>query len=386
MRVGFLLNHYEPHQVPHVVPTAFALSRLRPGWHVEIMCSTAAEAQFAAEIAALYPGERAVISRLHIPFLARALDPIVRQLSFRRKRAVLRANASLFASLDALVIPELTSLALKDDPRLAHLRLIFTGHGMGDPQARGLGFFEPRSDRADLILLPSRRVRDLALGAGRLRGVPHGVTGYVKLEIAKGPRPQLFRNGRPTVLYNPTQIREKTSWHRFGTRVLDHFARSERYNLIFAPHVLLFRRQFSRRGARLPRRFRTTSTMLIDLGSRASVDMTYLRAADIYLGDQSSQVYEFVNWPRPCVFLDAHGADWQSNPAFRSWSFGPVVDDPDRLGAAIERSVADFDRYRPVQEAAREEDQVRGDLAPSDRGATIIAEFLETGRIAECWL
>ena len=386
MRIGFLLNHYEPHQVPHVAPTAFALSRLRPEWHVEIMCSTAPEARFAGDIAALYPGERAVISRLRIPLFARAMDPLVRQVSFRRKRAVQRANASLFASFDALVVPELTSLALKDDPRLAHLKMIFTEHGMGDPYARAFGVFEPRSERADLILLPSRRMRDLALAAGRLRGVPHGVTGYVKLEIVRGPRPQLFGNGRPTVLYNPTQSPEKTSWHRFGARVLDHFARSDRYNLIFAPHVLLFRRQLSRRGARLPRRFRTTSTMLIDLGSRASVDMSYVRAADVYLGDQSSQVYEFITWPRPCVFLDAHAADWRSNPAFRSWSFGPVVDDPDCLGDAIERSLAAFDRYRPVQEAAREEDQVGGDLAPSERGATMIAEFLETGRVAECWL
>lgn len=385
MRIGFVLNHYEPHQVPHVAPTAFALSRLRPDWHVEIMCSTPAEAGFAADIAVLYPGERAVISRLRVPLYARALDPLVRQLSFKRKRAVQRANTSLFASFDALVVPELTSLALKDDPRLAHLRMIYTGHAMGDPYARAFGVFDPRSDRADLVLLPNRRMREVAAALGRLRGVPHGVTGYVKLEIARGPRPQLFQNGRPTVLYNPTQSPEKTSWHRFGARVLDHFLRSDRYNLIFAPHVLLFRRQLSRRGARLPRRFRTTPTMLIDLGSRASVDMTYVRAADIYLGDQSSQVYEFVNWPRPCVFLDAHGADWRLNPAFRSWSFGPVVDDPDCLGAAIEGSMAEFDRYRPAQEAAREEDQIGGDLSPSERGATIVAEFLETGRIAD-WL
>jgi hypothetical protein len=95
MRIGFVLNHYETHQVPHVAPTAFALSRLRPEWHIEIMCSTAAEAHFAADIAVHYPGKRVLISRLRVQLYARTIDPLVSQVSFRRKRAVQRANTSL---------------------------------------------------------------------------------------------------------------------------------------------------------------------------------------------------------------------------------------------------------------------------------------------------
>ncbi len=383
MQVGVLLNHYEPHQAPHVAPYGFALSRLRPDWTVRILCSTEAELAFAADIGQVYPDHRARIERLRTPFHARALDPVAQHFAFYRKRAVLKGNAEVFAELDALLTPELTSLALKDDPRLSHLRLVHTGHGMADPFGRGFGAMDPRSDRADLLLLPSRRIADLALERGRLRRPAWGVSGYPKFEMAQGPRPRLFDNDRPTVLYNPTQSPAKTSWPRFGPQVLDFFARSDRWNLIFAPHVLLFRRRFTR-GARLPRRFRSSPTLRIDLGSRASVDMTYLRAADLYLGDQSSQIYEFINWPRPCVFLNAQGAD-PADTRYRSWSFGPVVDDPAALGPALDLAMTGFHRWEPVQRQARDQDRPGGELRASDRGAAIVAEFLETGAVSDRW-
>ena len=51
--------------------------------------------------------------------------------------------------------------------------------------------------------------------------------------------------------------------------------------------------------------------VIVDLDSHRLNDMTYTNAADIYLGDVSSQVYEFSTQPRPCVFINAHGVAWQ---------------------------------------------------------------------------
>lgn len=379
MRVGFLLNHYETHQVPHVAPTAFALSRIRPNWHVEILCSTAAEAAFVDEIAALYPGHRAVASRLHVPLAARLVDPLVRQVAFYRKIAVQKANIDRFAGFAAIVTPEMTSLSLREDPRMAGVRQIFTNHGAGDGYGKAVGLFDPRLDGFDLALLPGPRIVEELTALGRFRHSRHAVVGYPKLEIAPLARARrFFDNDRPTVLYNPTQTPAASSWFRFGPAVLDFLMASGDFNLIFAPHVLLFRRSWSR-GARLPRRFRSTDTVLIDTGSRASVDMTYLEAADIYLGDLSSQVYEFITRPRPCVFLDPIGVEHEGNPDFRTWSFGPVVRDPARLGEALHRSMADFDRYRPVQEAARDRNFAPSPVPASTRAATAIATYLETG-------
>lgn len=383
MRIGFLLNHYEPHQVPHIAPFAFALSCLRPDWVVDILCSTGAESDFAAEIGATHPGHRCTMVPLDVPLFARLADPLLRQVAFYRKVAVQRANMDRFATYDALVVPEMTSLALKDDPRTAGVKLIFTGHGAGDGYNQQVGMFDPRIDRFDLALLPGRRIVEELTALGRFRHTPYAIAGYPKLELPEraGPR---FDAPRPTVLFNPTQNRKATCWHKFGTDVLDFFNASPDYNLIFAPHVLLFKRSWSR-GARLPGRYRSNGSVLIDTGSRASVDMTYLRAADIYLGDLSSQIYEFISQPRPCVFLDPIGVDHRNSPAFRSWSFGPVVRDVAGLGEALREAVEGFPRYRPLQEAARDANFAQSDQPASARGAGIIAEFLEQGRVADRW-
>ncbi|MBK0400278.1 hypothetical protein H0I76_13850 [Limibaculum sp. M0105] len=387
MQIGILLNHYEPHQVPHVVPYGFALSRLKPDWSVRILCSTRAEAEFAAEIGARYPGHSARIERIGAPLWAEAIDPVARHVAFTRKLAVQKANRALFATFDALIVPELTSLGLRDDPRLSAVKLIFTGHGAGDGYNNNVGMFDPRIDRFDMVLLQGRRIAAELTGLGRFENTPYAIAGYPKFEIGDmdDKRPRLFTNDRPVVLYNPTQTPAATSWRKFGIEILDFFDKSEDYNLIFAPHVLLFKRALSR-GARLPRRYRSGPHMRIDLGSRASVDLSYLMAADIYLGDLSSQIYEFINWPRPCVFLNAHDFDWQENPAFRSWRFGPVIDRAHDLGAALAGARERFDaEFRPVQEAARDDAFLRGPEPASARGARAIATFMETGELGPEW-
>ncbi|MEM8792427.1 MAG: hypothetical protein AAGE80_12480 [Pseudomonadota bacterium] len=383
MRVGFLLNHYAPHQVPHVAPLAFALSRFRQNWTVELLCSTEAERVFAEDIGGGYRGHSARVRMLETPPLTRLIDPLVRQVAFYRKRSVQSANIGIFAEFDALIVPEMTSLALRERPEMQGTKLIFTGHGAGDGYNQQVGMFDPRIDQFDLVMLPGTRILRELNALGRFQTTPYAIAGYPKLEL-NSARPNLFDNDRPTVLYNPTQNRLATSWHKFGTDVLDFFYASQDYNLIFAPHVLLFRRAWSR-GARLPRRYRSTETVRIDKGSRASVDMSYLNAADIYLGDLSSQVYEFINQPRPCVFLDPIGVDHRSDPAFRSWSFGPVVRDIGDLKKALATSREQFESFHPLQQAARDENFAQAPQPASVRGAEIIAGFLETGEVAEQW-
>jgi len=389
MQVGVLLNHYEPHQVPHVVPYAFALSRLRPDWRIRILCSTGAEAALATRIGAAYPGHAARIEPLAVPLHCRLVDPVSRHVAFYRKQAVRRANRRLLAGFDALVVPEVTSLSLREETGPAAPALIFTGHGAGDFYSNPFGMFDPRLARFDLVLLQGGRIAADLRRHGGLDGMRYAVAGYPKFEAMSAPAPRFFDNADPVVLYNPTQNPRGTSWHRFGEAVLDAFAARDDLNLIFAPHALLFKRSLTR-GARLPRRVRTGPRLRVDTGSPASFDMTYTRAADLYLGDQSSQVYEFVRDPRPCVFLNAAETGWQGNPDYRSWSFGPVVESAAELMPAIDAALAGFERWRPAQEAALAEDAPDPGAPfpgapPSERGARAVAEFLETGRISEAW-
>src|SRR3546814_2724019 len=75
--------------------------------------------------------------------------------------------------------------------------------------------------------------------AGRCR-----IVGYPKFELMgalSGARPS-FAERRPTVLYNPHFERGLSSWRRMGRDVLEFFRASPDYNLIFAPHVVLYQR------------------------------------------------------------------------------------------------------------------------------------------------
>src|SRR3546814_15777150 len=69
-------------------------------------------------------------------------------------------------------------------------------------------------------------------------------------------------------------------------------------------------------------------------------DGSYTAAADIYPGDTSIQVVEFLMQPRPCVFLDPLGVDWHDAPAYAMWAAGEVVTDIDVPDAARARAAA----------------------------------------------
>ncbi len=73
-------------------------------------------------------------------------------------------------------------------------------------------------------------------------------------------RRRFFANDNPVVVYNPHFDERTGSWARLGTAVLDFFLAHPAYNLIFAPHVVLFARAWRHRGF-LPERFRRGASL-----------------------------------------------------------------------------------------------------------------------------
>ena len=277
-----------------MVPYAEALARLYANVRVTILSSSRAETDYAKLIAANCGDDHCYYGALPVSNVVRWLVPLVSKWVFIRKRAALEQNIDRLAQFDALVTPEMTALALRNHAKLATVKLIFTGHGAGDNPR--FGSLDPRIGQFGLGLLPGQKYGDELTAAGHLRDAQGVVVGYPKFEAlgaSDRPAPRLFDNDRPTVVYNPHHRLGASSWRAMGSEVLYYFYASERYNLIFAPHVVLFKRSWGR-GSRLPSRFRNNEHILIDTGSARSVDMTYLNAADIYLGDVSSQVYEFL--------------------------------------------------------------------------------------------
>jgi hypothetical protein len=376
MRVGFLFNHYAVHQVPHAAPYAFELSRDHPGFEVILACSTKAEMATAKAIADLYPGHKVQFKLLRPAWYYELIDKPLSKWMFMRKTMVLRNNLDFLRSLDALVTPERHSMKLRTRYGLHDLKMIHTRHGAGDRR----GGFDDRSGTFDFTLLPGQKYVDRLRELGYLRPGAYAMAGWPKFEVVRGlqrGRERFFDNENPTVVYNPHFDQRVSSWSLMGLKVLDFFAENRDYNLIFAPHVVLFKRS-KRHNAELPRKYHGLPNVLIDKGSTKSADMTYMLAADIYLGDVSSQVYEFLLQPRPCVFLNGHRIHWRDDPHYLHWTLGQVVDEvATGLRPALDRAFTSHPGFLAKQEEAFAYTfRTDPESTAAKRGAGAIAEFL----------
>lgn len=359
MRIGFLFNHDQVHQVAHSLPIALALAR--GGTNAEIVVATT-NPRLTAEVIRLGGGLighgiRLVELRL-APGPGRALAGAVDGLLPATKLLIYRDNLDFFRSLDVLVVAEKTSLILKSRYGLDHLRIVHTRHGAGD---RAIGF-DTASAGFDHVLVAGPKIRDRLIAEAAVDPAKISVVGYPKFDLSpeRDAGPPLQNDGRPVVLYNPHVSPHLSSWYAAGRRVLDWFLEHDDLQLIFAPHVMLFERacvltidrlRLDRPG-RIAERYLRAANIHIDLGSRVSTTMAYTQRADIYLGDVSSQVYEFLLKPRPCVFLNIHRAQWREDRNYAHWACGPVIEDVADLGKALSQARDEHAGvHRPIQEA-----------------------------------
>lgn len=374
LRVAFLYIA-QRHQVLHSLSAAVALARARPDVGVDVVASCRSVLAYA----------RNLVERLGgAPLGWRLLGPAwLRNLPHidgaPPKAPLLAAAARDLAGYDVIVAPERTTSLLRRFG--VKSRLVYTQHGAGDRA----GPFEPRLAAFDLVFAAGGKQRDRMLIEGLVRPERCAVVGYAKFELVDAlgaPPPELFDRRRPTVFYNPHFSRKLGSWRPWGRAILERLADQDRFNLIFAPHVRLFGGrpieavpEFAR-FARLPH-------IHIDLGvGDMAFDMTYANTADLYLGDVSSQVYEFIRRPRPCVFLNPTRVAWRDDESFRHWRLGQVVDDLDALDAAIDGAFTGAVDFQPAQ---REAFQQTFDLegSPAGRAADAIAGLLPPAQALE---
>ena len=359
MRVGFLYNHDQVHQVAHSLPVALALAREAP--EVEIVVATTSD-RLTAEVVRLSEGVVGQSIKLVELGLIHPLRQLVAEtfdaVAPAAKLLAYGANLGFFRSLDVLVVTELTSLILRTHYGLNSLQIICIPHGAGD---RAVGF-----DKAiaafDQVLVAGRKVRDRLVAEAGVDPNRITIVGYPKFDIAdaSGTTHPVHEDGRRIVLYNPHVSPHLSSWYTVGRKVLDWFLEHDDDHLIFAPHVMLFERRFVlsidrlglTRPGRIQERYLHAPNIHIDLGSRASTTMAYTDRADVYIGDASSQVYEFLRRPRPCVFLNPNRLEWRGDPNFAHWTAGPVIEDVGELGEAIRVALDDHAAvYQPIQQA-----------------------------------
>jgi hypothetical protein len=276
MRVGFLFNHDQVHQVAHSLPIALALAEHAP--HVQVILAPT-NPRIQAEVIRLAAGRLRdnlilhplCVHRRASQYLAALTEPFAPA----HKLLVYGDNLDFFRSLDVLVVAEKTSLVLKTRYGLDRLKIIHTRHGAGD---RAIGF-NPASARFDHVLVSGEKVRRRLISEAGVSPDKISVVGYPKFDLHAMSRPHaLIDPDRPVVLYNPHVSPHLSSWYRMGRKVLDWFVEHDEYQLIFAPHVMLFERSFALtidklridRPGRIEERYLRAPNIHIDLGSRAS--------------------------------------------------------------------------------------------------------------------
>jgi len=247
------------------------------------------------------------------------LNPDIRILESNRvlrliskKLAALFSNLSVLKNLDAIIVAEHTSTILRYLPLKLPV-FIRTKHGAGDRAQPG----DDRLRHFDHVLVPGEKEKSL----------------------------------------------------------LEKFAEEQGINFIFAPHIRLFKEASAAVRAQLEK-YGDHPNIHVDLGSERSTDMTYTRSADIYLGDVSSQVYEFLSKPKPCIFIGQKDIDWQNDINFMHWTFGPVCHNVSDVMSAIRTADDDHLQYQDIQASGCLRSLGDPSWNPAERAAKIIVSIL----------
>ena len=339
------------HQFWHAAPVAAALSQMTEDRVVCFVTDPQDKSKLEEMFVALGSGPIEIID-MALP------RPLLRLLALGRPRGrqplkIVRLAwwSRAMRQSDVIVAVERTSVLLKKlgrkGPPMVHIP-----HGAGD-RARG---YDRRIRHFDHVFAAGPKDSERFIQYGLARPEQISVTGYIKrsgLQKVFKEKPIFFNNNKPTILYNPHFSKSLSSWFEQGKEIISTVASTDRFNLIFAPHVRLFENASPSERAEIEALARPGSVH-IDLGSPRSIDMSYTLAADLYLGDVSSQVYEFCAQPRPCVFVNAHGVSWKGDPHYAMWHFGEVVEKIDGLVSALDGASQVHATYEAVQREAVE--------------------------------
>lgn len=252
-------------------------------------------------------------------------------------------------------------------------RFINILHGAGSMMNR-----DDRRRRAAAVTIVAAERERQALAAHGVDPAGIAVTGYIKAGFRQRTQAALaFAQERPTLLYAPHWQRHRSSWWAWGEAAIGQILAAQRHNLIFAPHQRLVEKAPEVRtfAAGLADR----GDVHVDLDSFAMVDGSYTAAADLYLGDTSSQVVEFLMRPRPCVFLDPRGVAWAGDPSYDMWTAGDVVTDLAMLSDALDRAGPRHPSFIAAQRAFAAESLGDTDGVAPLRAAEVIRRILTDG-------
>lgn len=216
--------------------------------------------------------------------------------------------------------------------------LFYLYHGTG---TRAYGF-EKNLSLFDHILIPGSYHKKRFLKEKICNDKKLTIVGQPKFDwIAKNYNytNQLFDNDNPTFYYNPHWELGLSSYFKWQRFILDFFMVNKQWNLIFAPHPLV-KHMSSREKYNIDLDKYNSQSIIVDHESEKLVDGTYNILSDVYIGDVSSMVTEFLNLKRrPCIFINAHEINWEEQESYHIWNYGEVVDDNRTFTLAVKNSL-----------------------------------------------
>ena len=349
-KIAFL-SLAQAHQIFHWLPAALRLAR-EPGVEVHVLSSSPASLDL---VKSYDPEGTLTLRRLWTPTLRP--DTL---FTLPRRRLALRLHNRTINLYPTVVTTELTSAMLRRIP-FFRSRMVLMKHGAGDRE----GSYNPKHRDFDLNLVGGEKHKRklIARGLGTEDNIV--VAGYAKFELVRPPAP-IFGDLKPIAFYNPHFDEEVSSWFRHAQPILDEMAAIDGWNFIVAPHVKL------KNG---PEVDPPLGNVLVDRGSLRSIDMAYTEAAQVYIGDASSQVYEFLRRPRPCIFLNFEQVDWRDRENYSHWRLGQVIERIDQLGPALARAAEMQPQFEAAQRAAFAYSIDPSPMPASERQARAILAF-----------
>lgn len=353
LRIAFLAFS-QAHQFLHWLPAALRLAQ-EPDVEVTVLGASAAGLEF---IRSYDPEGLLRLKKLWAPTFKRdgLFTPPIRRL-------VLLLHHGTIAKFPIVVTTETTSSLLYNWPGFSS-RMVHLKHGAGDRE----GGYNPKHKHFDLTLVNGPKDKERLLERGLATDANCIVVGYAKFELVPRSRPN---SARPLALYNPHFDKRLSSWFRHGAEVVREMEAIGNWDFVVAPHVKL------KGGSRVSS---SAANVTIDTGSVRSIDMTYTEQASVYIGDISSQVYEFLRRPRPCIFLNFDKVEWRGNDNYAHWNLGQVIEHPGELAGALARAHELQPSFEALQVAATAWSVDPSPERASERQARAILDFARSVR------
>lgn len=238
-------------------------------------------------------------------------------------------NASFFEQQDVLLTTELKGRGSFN----GNAKLVWLLHGVS---ANDNAFY--KSWTCDLVVCPLIGFKDQLVEKSDFPFQSKIYTNaYLKYDLIKlsKMKSKIFDTHKYTVVYNPhwDSGSGQSSWFDLGFQILEFFYNQNDINLIFAPHINLSRYY----DIQIPQKYYNCPNIHIDLNSNDLLRGTYIAHADCYLGDVSSQYFEYILCKPDidAIFFNSTGFDWRDNPAYLYWEDGEVINEVASLASAL---------------------------------------------------